>query len=103
MNDANSSWPFDQPTSGVAITLRSIVFGGAPVLFVRHDEDDHGWQFLGGGVPAVSDAAIVSMKEMAEADPSLCEIADLLPGWIAHRSSRGGTWKREPGSKLDGK
>jgi hypothetical protein len=100
---SKSSWPFDQPTSGAAITLRSIVFGGSPVLFVSHDEDDHGWQFLGRGVPDASDAAVVSMREMADRDPTLLEIADLPPGWVAHRSTTGGTWYREMHSNRKGK
>jgi hypothetical protein len=38
------TWPFDQPPNCAVLTLRSIVFGGAPILYVSHDADDHGWQ-----------------------------------------------------------
>ena len=43
MEDAD--WPFNQPRNCVSVTLRSIVFGGEPILYVSHEADDHSWQF----------------------------------------------------------
>ncbi|MDB5321103.1 MAG: hypothetical protein JWN40_2734, partial [Phycisphaerales bacterium] len=56
-----TDWPFDQPRNCAVITLRSIVFGGAPILHVSHDADDRGWQFIGGGDAEESDAAVVAL------------------------------------------
>ena len=83
-----TSWPFDQPPNCAVITLRSIVFDGAPILRVSHDEEDHGWQFLDGGDVDMADAAVVSLEEMVGCDPTVFEVADLPRGWIERGSKR---------------
>jgi hypothetical protein len=80
-------WPFDQPRNAASITLRSIVFAGAPILHVTHDEDDHGWQFLGMEDAREDDACVVGLQEIVAKDPSLLELADLPPGWPLERVS----------------
>jgi hypothetical protein len=45
--------------------LRSIVFAGAPILHVTHDEDDHGWQFLGMEDARENDACIVGRTHLS--------------------------------------
>lgn len=75
-------------------TLRSIVFGGAPILLVTHDADDHGWQFLDGSKPEMGDAAIVGLGNIVRRDPTLLQLADLPPGWRAWRSSPSAPWQR---------
>lgn len=67
-----------------------------PILRVTHDEDDHRWQFLDGDDVTTKDAAIVGMGCMLAHDPTLAEIADLPPGWIATRERPGGPWERSP-------
>ena len=89
-------WPFDQPPNCAAITLRSIVFGGAPILHVTHDEDDDGWQFLGFDDAREDDACVVAMKTVVAKDPSVLELADMPPGWHAWRRSRDAPWQRAP-------
>ena len=89
-------WPFDQPRNAASITLRSIVFAGAPILHVTHDEDDHGWQFLGLGDPCEDDACVVALQQIVAKDPSVLELADLPPGWHAWRGSRDSPWQRAP-------
>jgi hypothetical protein len=87
------SWLFDQPPNCAVITLRRIVDGG-PILFVSHDADDDGWQFLDGESAEMDEALVVSLKSMLDRDPSLGELADLPLGWIATRKSRSHPWKR---------
>jgi hypothetical protein len=87
-------WRFDQPPNCAVFTLRSIVKGGAPVLHVTYDADDHGWQFLGGETPAEPDAMIVGLAEMLTIDPTLETLADLPVGWHAWREQAGDTWTR---------
>jgi hypothetical protein len=87
-------WPFDQPPNCAVITLRSIVFDRAPILHVTHDADDHGWQFLSGGVVNVDNASVVSLKEIVALDPTVMKVADLPPGWQAWRRSRNDPWVR---------
>ena len=87
-------WPFDQPPNCAVITLRSIIFGGGPILHVTRDSDDHGWQFLGAEDADVADAAVVSLEEMVRRDGSLYQLADLPPGWHAWRQGPSDPWKR---------
>jgi hypothetical protein len=93
---ANADWPFDQPRNCATVTLRSIVFGGEPILLVFHDEDDHGWQFLNGRAFDISNAALVSLEEIVKRDVSVLEVADLPPGWKAWRHSPSSAWERAP-------
>lgn len=92
---ASDDWPFDQPRNCAAITIRSVVFDGAPILHVTHDEDDHGWQFLGWEDADVSQGAVVCLAEIVKLDPSVLEVADLPPGWHAWRKSKSSPWTRE--------
>ena len=86
-------WPFDQPPDAAAITVRAVL-DGAPILFVSHDADDDGWQFLDGNEVDVDLAALISMARVVGLDPSVLEVADLLPGWTAWRSAPGEPWQR---------
>jgi hypothetical protein len=38
---------------------------------------------------------VVTMKEMVRFVPSVQEVADLLPGWVATRACRGAAWTRK--------
>ncbi|MCE9635567.1 MAG: hypothetical protein K8T90_07675 [Planctomycetes bacterium] len=99
MHDAD--WPFDQPRNCAKITLRTIVFQGAPILHVTHDVDDLGWQFLGLADANEADACIVALDEAVALDPTVLHLADLPPGWHAWRPSRGAAWQRAPNPSDD--
>jgi hypothetical protein len=88
------SWPFDDPATLAVFSVREIVFGGKPILFVSHD-DDGGWQFLTGETARKEDAVIVGLKEIVELDSSVATLADLPTGWIATRRSPNAAWERE--------
>jgi hypothetical protein len=75
-------WPFDQPRNCAVVTLRQVVFDGAPILHVTHDVDDHGWQFLGWEDADMEQAAVVSLEELVQLDSSVLELAD-MPPWLA--------------------
>jgi hypothetical protein len=87
-------WPFDQPPDCAAITLRSILFGGEPILHVTHDKYDLGWQFLGAAAPEPGDVTVVGLEKIAELDPSVLRIAHIPPGWHAWRGSKSAPWLR---------
>jgi hypothetical protein len=95
------TWPFDQPRDCASICLRSIVFGGEPILFVSHDLDDHGWQFLGLEDADEADACLIALEEAVELDRSVLELADLPPGWCAWRPGRTSPWQRAPETAED--
>jgi hypothetical protein len=88
------AWPFDQPQNCAVLTLRSIVFDGQPILYVFHDPNDHGWQFLDGRPIDMAHATLVSLKEIVNRDSSVLELADMPPGWSATRATSSSPWRR---------
>ena len=95
------TWPFAQPRNTAVITLRRIVLPSpnvppAPVLYVSHDADDGGWQFLDGNTVTMADCAIVGLGEMIKRDATLAQLADLPEGWVATRDSTDHPWHRKP-------
>ena len=92
---APERWPFDQAPNVAALTVSSIV-AGQPILYVSHDADDDGWQFLDGRPPDVNEARVISMAEALRLDGTLRQIADLPPGWIAWRDGPSEPWSRGP-------
>ncbi len=91
-----SEWPFDQPRNCAVISLVSIFKRAAPILYVTHDEDDHGWQFLGKVGARMAEAMVVALEEIVGLDDSVLAIADLPPGWHAWRESKDAPWQRGP-------
>jgi hypothetical protein len=89
-------WPFEDPPYVAVITLKRVARGEAPVRLVAHDADDGCWQFLDGGAADGADASVVSLEEMTRIDPTLVELADLPPGWVACRYGPGAPWVRSP-------
>jgi hypothetical protein len=87
-------WPFDQPRDCAVFTTRQVLEREESILRVTHDNDDHGWQFLGSDVRA-DDAKIISLEEAVELDPSVLQVADLPVGWRAWRASVEEPWIRE--------
>ena len=96
MKKMSDNWPFDQPPDCAVITLRPIIFDGAPILHVTHDSDNHGWQFLGWENANVEQGAVVDLACIVKLDPTVLEIADLPPGRHAWRQSSLSPWEREP-------
>lgn len=85
-------WPFDQPTNCATIVSKSILDGSRPVLYIAHDEDDHGWQFLDAVSEELDDLAIVGLGHVLDLDPTLAVLAHLQPGYHATRSSPNSEW-----------
>jgi hypothetical protein len=63
-----------------------------PIREVFHDADDDGWQFHTGGAFSMEDALLVSLKTIVLHDPTVAEVADLAPGWMACREGQGQPW-----------
>lgn len=93
--DSLADWPFDQPPSCGVLTLRQVLDGEEPILAVFHDADDHGWQFIGSSDASEDDAKLVALSRMLELDPTIREVADLQPGWVAFRDRPGSPWRRQ--------
>jgi len=65
---------------------------GAPVLFVTHDADDGGWQFLCGREHDIEDAIVIGMGHIIDMDPTLNGLHDMPEGYGASRESLGAQW-----------
>ena len=89
-------WPFDQAPNVAALTTRQVLTNGFPILTVVHYADDHSWAFLCGTTSETQDGRIIGMATALKIDPSLAKIADLQPGWIAHRGAIGAAWTKMP-------
>jgi hypothetical protein len=87
-------WPFTDPPDLAVLTVAQVLRGGAPILYVTHDADDSGWQFLTGKNVAITDAIVVSLGGMIRHDPSLATLADLPIGWCAWRPDESAAWQR---------
>jgi len=95
-SNPTDTWPFDQPRNCAALTMRQVLDGSEPILLVSHDEDDHGWQFIGSSDAQVADGRLVCLSHIVELDPTVRDVADLEPGWQAIRECVGGEWTRRP-------
>jgi hypothetical protein len=93
-----SEWPFDQAPNVAAITTRQVIEDGLPILTVVHYADDDSWAFLCGTSNATEDGRVIGMGTAFKLDSTLSTIADLPPGWCAHRRAIGEPWIREPNS-----
>jgi len=91
----DNPWPFDQPQNCVTFTTRQVLEGSEPILEVYHDADDHGWQFIGSSGGSFENAKVVALEEIVAMDRTVLEVADLLPGWKAFRTSHEMPWQRQ--------
>jgi len=90
-----NEWLFDQPPNCAAITLHRILDGSSDILYVVHDEEDHGWQFLDGGDVYEEDAAVVSLEQIVKLDNSIKEIATIRLGARAWRETVSSPWQTD--------
>lgn len=80
----------------MVITLKEVLDGKKPVLYVSHDEEDGMWQFLDGSDELdIENARIVTLEEILGVDSSLSSLLDLSIGWKAERVDRDAKWLRQ--------
>jgi hypothetical protein len=90
----NAMWLFDQPPNSAMLTSSRVMRDGRPITFAYHDESDHGWQFFSDEGARAEEGMIVALGEIVKLDPSVMDVADLPPGWMAQRESLGAPWHR---------
>ncbi|MDI1429921.1 hypothetical protein [Polyangium sorediatum] len=89
-------WPFADPPNVAVFTSKRILSGEAWIAYVSHDEDDGAWQFhASNGAAPEAEAAVVSLRSIVDADPTLASLADLPLGWCAWRDRVGAPWNRK--------
>lgn len=87
--EGKMEWPFDQARNVATVTTGPVINAKKPILNVIHYSEDDSWAFLCG---TSDDFILVTMEQVVKTDPSLTTIADLPPGWSAHRDSVNHEW-----------
>ena len=93
--DRKLDFKFFEPRNVASFIVKQIVYGGKPILYVTHDEDDGAWQFLTDEEAIVDDLIVVSLNEIVKLDPSVNELFNLPTGQYATRKFVGDKWVRE--------
>lgn len=81
---------------------------GIPILWGRRNEpngsEDSGWQFCCAvhRVESTAGAAIWSVDELINADPTICLIINCSIGTIVHRPEHGNDWTVVPENPVSG-
>lgn len=93
-------WRFIESGETGVYTTRQVLDEGALLAIVAHDLDGD-WQFLHdedddeqGDLRDEDDLLFVPLQEIVDRFPEVSEVADLLPGWFAHRLALAGPWVR---------
>jgi hypothetical protein len=94
MSNSDDAWPFEDPPNLACFTVRSIMNGSEPILYVSHDEDDGAWQMLTSDAADMSQAMLVALAELVARDRTLVELADMPLGWTASRADASSPWMR---------
>ena len=85
---------FNEPENTACLTCFHILEEKSAILYVSHDEDDGGWQFLCGGENHVEDdARMVSLKTIVTLDHSINKLHDMPVGMCSERTSADAEWK----------
>lgn len=87
-------WPFADPPNVAVFTTRAIIEDGAWIASVSHDEEDGAWQFhdAGPGPGEVTEARIVSLRQIVDRDPTVRDVLDLPLGGRASRDAADSPW-----------
>lgn len=86
---------FKESPNTLVITLKEILDGAKPILYVSHDEEDGMWQFLDGSDELDTEKArIVTLQEILELDETLYLLDNLPLGWVAERVYSEDEWNR---------
>ena len=101
---AMGNWPFADPPSMSVVTTKAVLYGGW-ISQVSRDKDGGIWQFRtpdGNDKLSEEDRRVVSLHLIWKTDPSVAEVADLAPGWVAWREAAGKPWRRTVQNDADG-
>ncbi len=92
-----NNWPFDDSPDTLSRADPEIFDGTAWVFLVQRQKDGT-WLFRQVDHLSVDDAQLVkvSLKQVLELEPSVCDLADLPRGWNAWRQNRDAPWERAP-------
>lgn len=91
-----NEWKFPEPPNMVVFAHRSIAEGKMPVLIFGRYPDGSYCAYTGEEVvDAEREITCVGLSHIVDADPTVCELADIQPGWWAIRETTSSGWVRE--------
>lgn len=75
-------------------TTKFVLEDNSTITYVTHDIEDGAWQFFSDDEfeNFESVAKIVGLKEIMDIDPTLTELINMEPGYIATRKNKGDKW-----------
>lgn len=85
---------FEKSTDTVAFTTKFVLEDKKVITYVTHEIEDGAWQFFSDDEfeDFESVAKIVGLNEIMEKDPTLKELINMEPGYIATRKYKGDMW-----------
>ena len=86
---------FFAPRNVCTFTVKQIVNGEKPILYVVHEDEDGSWQFLTGDELSMDDSMVVGLSEITKLDPTVNELFNMPTGQSATRKFIGDKWIRE--------
>jgi hypothetical protein len=90
------NWVFNEPPNAVVFAHRTIVEQIKPILIFGKYLDGSFCAYTGEEVvDAEREIACIALSHIVEFDPTVCELADIPPGWWAVRESSESPWRRE--------
>jgi Domain of unknown function (DUF4262) len=95
-NDPTSSlyrWKFADNPHTSAYLSQTVYEKKEPITYVSHDPDGD-WQFLGDKMNEGGGPVLCCLHHPVDEDPTLRELADLLPNWYATRDKPDEPWQR---------
>lgn len=91
-----AGWSFADSVFTIAASTESVLAGESPILSARRDVDMALWHFHDGLPRSFKDAQVVTLWHVLQLDPTVGELANLPPGWVAERDAVGEPWRRRP-------
>ena len=92
-NNNKSNYKFKEPETTACFTCDHILNKQRPILYVSHDDEDGGWQFLCGHEEhSEENAKVISLKQATEIDESINYLYEMPLGYGAERTSVEDTW-----------
>lgn len=89
-----TDYKFKDAPNTACFTCKHVLNENAEVLYVSHDSEDNGWQFLCGAENhEQTDAKIVGLGEIIALHPELNYLFEMPLDVCAERSSSSDEWK----------
>jgi hypothetical protein len=84
----------EKSTDTAAFTTKFVLEDNKVITYVKHEIEDGAWQFFSDDEfeEFESVARIIGLNEIMDKDPTLKQLADMEPGYIATRNYKGDKW-----------